>query len=130
MIDVVRAFSGLVEHGFDAARLLDQGADFVRLRRVVDVDVRHLVIGDRERRAGPGIDHLVAELVADRQQPVLSQDAIEVDRRGDVAQSVLREHDHLRAVRLVVPNQIAADASTCARSAAAAGSPGPTRCRL
>ncbi len=79
MIDVVRAFPCLVEHGFDAGRLLDDRADLVRLPPIVDVDVRHLMIGDRERGAGARVDHLVAELVAHRQQPVLSQDAIEMD---------------------------------------------------
>ena len=39
-------------------------ADRAGPRRVVDVDVRDLMVGDGERRAGAGVEQLVAELVA------------------------------------------------------------------
>ena len=49
-------------------------------RRIVDVDVRDLMIGDRERGAGPGIEHLVPQLFAERDQSMLPQHAVQMNR--------------------------------------------------
>ncbi len=66
---------------------------------IVDVDVRDLVIGDRKRRARARVEHLESQLLAHRNHPVLAQHAVEVDRRRDLDDAVLRQHDHVRAPR-------------------------------
>ena len=67
--DVMRALAGAVEHRLDAGSPFDDGADRVGLRRVVDVHVRDLVIGHRERGARAGVEHLAAQLLAHGNQP-------------------------------------------------------------
>ena len=89
------------------------------------------MVRDDEGRAGARIEQLEAALLAHGEQAVIAQDAIEVDRRRHVAEPVLGEHDDVRAALFVERNQIRGDVIDLARcQPAAAGSPGPTRCRL
>ena len=89
--DSIRNLLRPVEHPLDSRRLLEECAHGRRLRRVIDVDVRNLMVGHRKRGAGAGVEELAAELLSNGQQAVLAKDTIEVDGPGHVGESVLRD---------------------------------------
>ena len=79
-------------------------------RPVVHVDVRDLVIGDGERRARPGIEHLAGR--APRRtaiRPRSRSARLMCTGRDTSHEAVLRQHDDPRAARFVELDQIAGD---------------------
>ena len=66
------------------------------------------MIGDGERRAGSGVEKLVPQLFAHRQQSVLPQCPIDVHGPRDVADAVLGEDDDRGPAFFVEPDEIRA----------------------
>lgn len=70
--------------------------------------MRHLVVGDGERTALAGIQHVTALLDTNDDRTRLAQTAIEVDRATDRLDAVLREHHDLGTRAGVEVDQVAA----------------------
>ena len=62
MIEAGRALALRVEHALDAGQPLEQPLDLGDALGLADVDVRDLVVGDRERLRGAGVEQLAPEL--------------------------------------------------------------------
>ena len=123
MVYLVRRFAFGIEHVLDSWRLLEERTDLVKPGRVVDVDMRDLMVGDGERRARAGVEHFEAELFANGDETLLPQHAVDVHGRRHVAQAVLRQDDDLNATSLEEGDEIAAqlvdlpDVGSCSRIA-------------
>ena len=71
MVEAEGALALLVQDLLDAVEPLEQRLDLGGARAVLDVDVRDLVVGEREGARGAGVEHLAAELDPDLDQPGL-----------------------------------------------------------
>ncbi len=89
------------------ARLVfEDGAHLVPDRRVIDVDVRDLMVRDGERPARPGIENLRAEFVAPGDPAPFPEHAVEVHGTVHGGDAVFRQHGDLHALCLKRRDQI------------------------
>ena len=95
---------------------------------VADVDVRDLVVGDRERARRPRVEVLHAGLRVDLEQAGAAERAVDVDRPARVGDPVLGEHDDgVAAARACVDAGRRATSSSSRGRAAASARSGPKR---
>ncbi len=97
-----------VEHLGDPVHTFEQALDRDRVGTVLQVDVGQLVIGDRERLGGAGIEELAPLLDPHPHQPGFAQDAVDVDRLAHRHDAVFRHDDDPRAIPIGRGDQLAA----------------------
>ena len=73
-VEALHAWEAIIDHA------KQQRCDLIDARWISHVDVRDLMIGNGERLAGAGVERIGAQLVADREQVMLAQHAVEVYR--------------------------------------------------
>ena len=105
MVETGGAFLLGAEHARHAVDGLNRRTHRAEQRRIIHVNVRDLVIGDREGLAGAAIEQLEAELFLDREPALGAEDAVQRDRAPHRRDAVFREHDRAHAALRVEIHQ-------------------------
>ena len=109
MIQTAFALPGLVEHALDAGQGTQQVGHLVDQLRPGHVDVRDLVIGERERIGCAGIKLIAPKFITHPQPAGLTQRAIDMHRPRDRSDAVLRKRNHMHSAAPRSIDQLAAD---------------------
>ena len=109
MVEAEGALAIFVQDLLDAVEPLQQRLHLGDVRAMLEVDVRHLVVGEREGARRSGVQQLAAELEPHLDQPGLAQRPVDVHGIADRRDAVFRDDDDACAVPLGLLDQLADD---------------------
>ena len=93
MIQADRGLAAAIEYLLDTRKPFEKRLHGGDPRRLTDVHVGDLVVGDGKGIARARVEGIRAQLVADGKQPGFAQGAVDVYRSRDVYETVLGKHD-------------------------------------
>ena len=121
MLNARRDFLRLAENFFHAGSFFQNLAHGFFQRRVVQINVRDLMIGHGENFARAGVENFPAEFVLHRQPAALAENPVEMHRRVHVRDAVFGKQNDLHAALAKKINQVADDGINLAQVAVDCG---------
>ena len=121
MVNARRDFLRLAQNFFHAGSFFQNFAHGFFQRRIVQINMRDLMVGHGKNLARARVENFQAEFVLHRQPALLAENPVEMNRRVHVRDAVFGKQNDLHAAPVEEINQVADDGINLAQVAVNCG---------